>query len=679
MLYSLPRSIAPLGLVFALAAGCADKAVDPTKPPPAGAIGAACNANEACDKDNCLQDPSFTDGYCLADCSKDPNVCPSGSTCADYAIYRWCLDSCSADSECRAGYVCDYGVCRPPCNRQDLCKSGDRCVEGRCQSPCKSDDECTPNRCQDGQCVPPCTKDDDCLPGENCDVATGRCQARAGKQFGEKCSTPGVGKECATGYCLPTRKICSIQCKGSKECPSGSWVCGLEKLDNDGNGTFDGAVAACIPKTGPGEATATCAKDADCATNHCYNGWCMEGCESDAGCAKEHACAEVSLILQAAIATYKGCLPRAGSVEYTLGTFTDGQLHGFDVPSTAQSFILVTEVADALEIPVVAQLLDPNQQVVFQNADQCEYYSQPNRYLYAEQISSAMVPNTSTVKIVPGIYSYSLTSTKPGIPITVKLITTTGKKNAGKIDINWVFLNLADTCIPGGRLDAGTAATHAWFGKLRGELAAILKKANLTIGHQTYRNLNKPALDIITMSSQSNELGELFATTKGITGRSLNVFFVRDIKVSGAGPNGVILGISGGIPGPIGIHGTRHSGLAMSMQTACFEQYGYSPAHTMAHEIGHYLGLFHNMESPLNPGYDESTYKVVCPCPCGPNLTCEKQGAQSWCRGMDHLPDTGTADSNLMYYAAENTEAFSGNKLSPTQVRVMLDNPLVKP
>lgn len=675
------RRLVVITLLSSVFTACGDDP-DPNQPPPPGAIGGACAEDATCKSGTCLQDPSFPGGYCLSDCKSGAEACQAGSTCINYLGYQWCFDSCTEDKQCRDGYVCDYNTCRPPCTRQDHCKVGERCSGGRCNAPCTTDAACTPQRCQDGVCVPPCTKDTECLPGERCDTATGSCQAGTGKKLGEACTKPGSGPECATGFCLPTRKVCSITCKGSADCPVGSWVCGLEKLDNDLNGTVDGAVAACVPRKGAGGPGALCAKDDDCASEHCYNGWCLEGCAGDANCPAGQSCADVSLLLQAAVAKYKGCIPKASVGEMTLGTFTDGQLHGFDIPSTAQSFVLVTQLESPTEIPVVAQLSAPDSEVLFQNADQCDYYSQPNRYLYSEQISSALVPNTNAVKIKPGIYTYMLTSTKPGLPITVKLLTRTGKATSGKVDVNWVFLNLSGTCIPGGTLNATSAPTHGWFKTLRDNLRGILQKANLDLGQQTFRDLKSPALDIINMGNTDNgELGQLFATTKGLTGRAINIFFVRDIQVGGGSSGGIILGIAGGIPGPPGIHGTAHSGLAMSMQTACFEQYGYNPAHTLAHEMGHYLGLFHNMESQTNPGYDEGSQQVLCPCPCGENLVCTfGPNSTKWCRGLDHLADTPTSqpDTNLMFYAAENTQDFSGNQLSPTQQRVMLDNPLVR-
>jgi hypothetical protein len=206
----------------------------------------------------------------------------------------------------------------------------------------------------------------------------------------------------------------------------------------------------------------------------------------------------------------------------------------------------------------------------------------------------------------------------------------------------------------------------------------ILGAAGLTVGQQTYQDLNAPDLDTLNLggTGAAAEDAQLFSSSKNNSGYSINVYLVR--KITGEGSSGgVVMGISGGIPGPAGLHGTPHSGIAMSAQAACFEQWGYNPGHTLAHEFGHYLGLSHNQEQLTVPGYDSEKSEVRCACPCGSNLTCVSQQGQSWCRGEDVLSDTTTSSDNLMYFAAESTELFEGNQLSQQQIRLLLDNPVV--
>ncbi|MBW2735351.1 MAG: hypothetical protein JRH20_23450 [Deltaproteobacteria bacterium] len=678
----LAYSIISLSIV--VTAGCGDSG-NPVgadshvpKPPAKGAIGADCSNNDDCDSRYCATDALFPGGYCLANCGED-TACAAGATCSEFFTYQWCLDDCTTDEDCRDGYLCQYQVCRPGCAGEDMyCVGDDHCGEdGRCEGLCKTHADCTPNRCQDGLCVPPCQHDDECLPGFGCDTATGECGPKAGKLMGEACSQPGATTECATGYCLPTRRICSILCQGSSECPS-DYACGLEKIDTTVNGKFDDAAAACVPHVGGGVAGATCAADGDCASGHCYNGWCMEGCANDTFCATSHQCVGTKLILDAALVGYKGCLPRQGSAAFTLGTLSTAEYYGFDVPENATSIVLTTESAAKDEITLVSTLTDPDGKTLFEIPEICDYYSQPNRYLYSNQISTMQVPNTSNVTLKPGIYTYTMaTSSEPALDVTVKLYTQLGVKARGTLNINWAFVNLANHPCISGTLSAASAPNHSWFTRQRTALVSILQRANLQIGSETFFDVNAPSLSVLDIGADSTETGSLFEYSASRPAGSLTFFFVRSIEDS-LGGGGQTLGISGGIPGPP-VVGKVNSGIAVSMQTACYEQYGYNPGHTMAHEIGHFLGLFHNVESDFNPGFDQETNEVTCPCPCGDNLVCQSGwGGAQWCRGVDHLPDTDGSSSNLMFWAAESTQDFEGNELSAGQVRVMLDNPLVK-
>lgn len=672
---------ATLSLTLFLTIGCGDSGDPGPEPPAKGAIGSDCSSNDQCDSRYCATNELFPGGYCLANCEGE-GACPQGSTCSAFFTYHWCLDNCKSDDDCRDDYLCQYGVCRPGCADEDAyCLEGDRCSpDGRCQGPCKSNDDCTPNRCQDGECVPLCQNDTDCLPGFGCDTGSGDCLPKAGKALGEACTQVGETEECATGYCLPTRKICSIICQGSSECPA-AYACGLEMIDSDLNGKMDGAVAGCVPRQGSGVAGANCAADADCGSGHCYNGFCLEGCVNDTFCASGHQCAGTKMILDAAIVQYKGCLPRQGSASYTLGSFSDTQYRGFDVPDNATSIVITTEIDSTEEFALISTLTDPDGKLLFQIPDECSYYSQPNRYYFDNQISTMQVPNTSNVKLVPGIYTYTTATSSggDGLPVTVKLYTQLGSKAAGTLNVNWAFVDLGNhPCISGGTLNAANAPTHSWFTTQRAALVSILQRAKIEIGTETFMDVNAPNLGVLDIDAPASEQQVLFQQSASRPEGSVTFFFVRDIQASFGGQGGMVLGLAGGIPGPP-VTGKVNSGIAISMQTACLEQYGYNPGHTMAHEIGHYLGLSHNVESDFNPGFDPDTSEVVCPCPCAENLVCQRGWAgEQWCRGVDHLPDTDGNSSNLMFWAAESTQDFEGNELSAGQVRVMLDNPLVK-
>ena len=126
------------------------------------------------------------------------------------------------------------------------------------------------------------------------------------------------------------------------------------------------------------------------------------------------------------------------------------------------------------------------------------------------------------------------------------------------------------------------------------------------------------------------ELPELFALSAGARGGAVHVFLVDQ-------SDDLSLGISGGLPGPPGMHGTGSSGVVMSV--SLFDD-GQQLGRALAHELGHYLGLFHPRES------DDVT--------------------------LDPLGDTPNAPTNLMFLSASG-----GADLTESQRDVIRTSPLL--
>lgn len=80
------------------------------------------------------------------------------------------------------------------------------------------------------------------------------------------------------------------------------------------------------------------------------------------------------------------------------------------------------------------------------------------------------------------------------------------------------------------------------------------------------------------------DLPELYRLSAGANRPSVNVFFVRFIENA--------LGIASGIPGPHAMHGTGASGVAIAADLVP----PGDMAAVLAHEIGHFCGLFHSSE-----------------------------------------------------------------------------------
>lgn len=149
------------------------------------------------------------------------------------------------------------------------------------------------------------------------------------------------------------------------------------------------------------------------------------------------------------------------------------------------------------------------------------------------------------------------------------------------------------------------------------------------------------ASPFVAHSADDPELSALFASGAALP-MGINVFLVEQLTTDSAKGPQPISGLSGGIPGPVRQVGSAQAGVAVSLQLHFGEEDRLGVA--IAHEVGHYLGLFHTEEHATTGGKPR----------------------------QDQLSDTAPdATQNLMFWSPQLTS----RALTAQQRAVIFDNP----
>jgi len=207
-------------------------------------------------------------------------------------------------------------------------------------------------------------------------------------------------------------------------------------------------------------------------------------------------------------------------------------------------------------------------------------------------------------------------------------------------DTGVLDLNLHFTGAQG--LTATTAKTDTTFQASIAEMRTLYAQVGITLGEIAYRDIDTRYQVIETFDGPDSDLIEMFEESAG-NDVALNLFFVDELSAASLGGFGVILGLAGGIPGPPIVQGSPRSGVAIAVKPVPGAPATYST--TMAHEAGHFLGLFHTTEQNQFGG---------------PALN-------------DPIPDTPENDARYLMY---NTG--SGSLISVQQGVVMRSNPFIR-
>jgi len=296
-----------------------------------------------------------------------------------------------------------------------------------------------------------------------------------------------------------------------------------------------------------------------------------------------------------------------------------------------------------------------------------------NRIGAAAAVGSALLPSSSDVTLLAGTwhvvscgFEWLLKSSvfAPGpwtgaAPATFVFIKSTLD---GKLPPQgWLRLRLF--CSGGAGVTAANALSDPRISGAIDEITKLYEEIGIHVEVAELHDL-PPGHTILTLPSDitttgSSDLDLMFAEVSG-GGATIDVFLVSHILGGGLENKGVVGGVAGSIPGPAFFHGVPRAGIAIALTTL-----GKDPVvlgRTIAHEIGHFLGLWHVVES------DGKTFDPITDTPqCKLAQDANKDGILQ----TGECQDLGA--DNVMFWLAGNPAAL----FTPGQGAIARGNPLV--
>jgi hypothetical protein len=470
-------------------------------------------------------------------------------------------------------------------------------------------------------------------------------------------------------------------CRADVDCDA--LVCGLAQGDHVAD--LAAMPLTCIDRRGATQPLAACEEAADCGHGLCLlAGACAAPCGTDPDCAADEWCAPVYVRTGAsAFGTTHACvhrvdLPSDARVQMVeRPAALSGGIDQIALPAPAGSsnlYVLehlgdatwpVPDPTSSCRPPLCARRLSAGSDasdVLFDSQLTAAEDGPLNPVAEGSQVNplGVLVPSGPDAPLDDQGYRLTLESKVAGDLRLTSLARD--RAGGGRLDLNVYYVGADGLSVSGERgppllaaaldeLDRIYAPAEIFLGEVRqsevgGGLLARgtpLPEAEVSAGFA----------HLVSQYAVLPQLPELLALSAGASNVALDVFFVAEIDASSGGEVG---GIAGGTPVPWGMHGGPGSGVVIAADALIAQNDSAKLGRTLAHEIGHALGLFHTTEldgSVLDPFPDTPS------CPIGQDA--DHNGSLDASECADYGGD------NLMF----PTSDARGSQLSADQIAVL--------
>ncbi len=263
-----------------------------------------------------------------------------------------------------------------------------------------------------------------------------------------------------------------------------------------------------------------------------------------------------------------------------------------EVQAGTTSFMLIADGGNTARNIDIEELIDPTGKVlVGQHSVSVDPIGRNELQRLSDTMATGIFPHTPHYGIPAGTYKFRVAS--HDVPASVQVHAIMNHRDnptGGTLDVNLIFCGIPD-------LNADNALTDPKFQVLFNEFKRIYAQANIqanVAGRFNCSNANE-----LTFLNSEEEFRELLAQSSITGNQALTFFFVQDFALPYA-PRGAVLGQAGKIAGPALLQGTRYSGVVVTTKegglSALSQADLLNQGATMAHEGGHFLGLYHTTE-----------------------------------------------------------------------------------